>query len=131
MYIILSHLKNIEMYVSHALPHSLLWLVTCGGVTCDCPEPPFACPEDSILVEVRTSPCCVRYDCVCPQASCPVLMECGVAVQPVPSKRGHGYPGYCCPDYNFDGKKIHNLIDHNIYMIFCLHFLSSYTYIHM
>ena len=80
--------------------------VLCSTVTCDCPPQPFPCPRDSILVERRLSSCCVQYECVCPHAACPVLAECDSGVQPVPMQRGHGYPGYCCPQYQFEGVQI-------------------------
>ena len=56
-----------------------------------------------MLVERRISSCCVQYECVCPLAACPVLAECDSGVQPVPMQRGHGYPGFCCPQYQFEG----------------------------
>lgn len=77
-------------------------IIKCNGVSCDCPQQPFACPADSILKEIRVDDCCVQYECVCPNISCPLLMECGRGVQPHPSERGHGSPGYCCPAYDFE-----------------------------
>ena len=79
-------------------------LVDCSDATCDCPTPPYQCPPDSIIVSTRTDPCCVSYECVCPNISCPLLMECGQGVQPIPDYRGNGFPGRCCPDYSFEGE---------------------------
>lgn len=75
----------------------------CDGAICPCNLPPYECPEDSILVEIRDNPCCVSYECVCPSISCPLLMECGRGVQPVPNYRGNRFPGRCCPEYNYEG----------------------------
>ena len=75
----------------------------CGSVSCDCPSLPYACPEDSVLVEVRQSDCCVTLECTCPNITCPHLMECGQGVQPIPTYRGNSFPGRCCPNYNFAG----------------------------
>ena len=79
-------------------------LVDCSDAICDCPTPPYQCPPDSIIVSTRTDPCCVSYECVCPNISCPLLMECGQGVQPIPDYRGNGFPGRCCPDYSFEGE---------------------------
>ena len=79
-------------------------LVDCSSATCDCPTPPYPCPPDSIIVSTRLDPCCVSYECVCPSISCPLLMECGQGVQPIPNYRGNGFPGRCCPDYGFEGE---------------------------
>ena len=78
----------------------------CSGVVCDCPAPPYQCPPDSIIVSTRLSPCCVSYECVCPEISCPLLMECGQGVQPLPNYRGNRFPGRCCPDYSFEGENV-------------------------
>ena len=78
-------------------------VVPCSTMSCNCPAQPFPCPRDSVLVERRISSCCVQYECVCPHAACPVLAECDSGVQPVPMQRGHGYPGFCCPQYRFEG----------------------------
>ena len=78
-------------------------IVDCSNTLCDCPTPPYQCPPDSIIVETRTNFCCVSYECVCPNISCPLLMECGQGVQPIPDYRGNGFPGRCCPDYSFEG----------------------------
>ena len=75
----------------------------CNDRTCPCELPPYPCPEDSILVENRVDACCVNYECVCPNTSCPFFMECGQGVQPVPNYRGNGFPGRCCPEYNYEG----------------------------
>ena len=75
----------------------------CNGV-CDCPKDAFECPQDSIYIEYRTSPCCVTYSCTCPNISCPLLMNCGNGVQPIPTFRGGSYTGRCCPDYSFQGQ---------------------------
>jgi hypothetical protein len=73
----------------------------CRSTVCDCPEEHFICPEDSIYIETRVNQCCVTYTCMCPNISCPLLMECGHGVQPIPDYRGGSYPGRCCPQYSF------------------------------
>lgn len=71
---------------------------------CDCPKDPFQCPQDSVFIENRNSPCCVQYSCVCPNISCPLFINCGHGVQPIPNYNGGFYPGRCCPEYSFHGK---------------------------
>ena len=80
-------------------------LSTCDGVQCSCPQQPFECPEDSILVETRVSACCVTYSCRCPIGSCPHLMECADGVTPVPAERGVARPGRCCPQYDYTSER--------------------------
>ena len=74
-----------------------------GNTTCDCPTQPYPCPPDSVFIETRHSECCVTFECRCPQSSCPLLMEGGLGVQPVPQYRGNRFPGRCCPEYTFEG----------------------------
>ncbi len=78
-------------------------IIACNGVSCECPPQPYSCPEDSILVENRVDDCCVTYECTCPNISCPLIMEGGQMVQPIPNYRGNQFPGRCCPDYRFEG----------------------------
>ena len=78
-------------------------IIDCSSAQCDCPTPPYQCPPDSIIISTRVDFCCVSYECVCPNISCPLLMECGQGVQPIPDYRGNGFPGRCCPDYSFEG----------------------------
>ena len=82
----------------------------CRTVLCDCPELPFNCPDDSIIVEVRHSNCCVSYECVCPNISCPLFMECDKGVQPIPDNRGNNFPGSCCPGYEFHGNEFKSIV---------------------
>ena len=102
----------ISLFFSHAADSSdicfnqspaTIPFMDCSDTVCDCPTPPYQCPPDSIIVSTRISACCVLYECVCPNISCPLLMECGQGVQPIPDYRGNGFPGRCCPDYNFEG----------------------------
>lgn len=79
-------------------------IIECNGVQCPCPAQPYSCPEDSVLMERRVDNCCVLYECVCPNISCPLLMESGEAVQPIPNYRGNQFPGRCCPEYRFGGE---------------------------
>ena len=80
-------------------------IIECNSAPeCSCPPQPHACPADSILREVRVDNCCVTYECVCPNISCPLIMESGQGVQPVPNYRGNQFPGRCCPDYSYEGK---------------------------
>ncbi len=78
----------------------------CVTTSCDCPPSQFECPEDSILIRTRVDGCCVSYECVCPNISCPYLMEGGTGLQPMPQYRGNRFPGRCCPSYNYLGEFI-------------------------
>ena len=78
-------------------------LSICNTVSCDCPTQHYNCPEDSVFIETRVGDCCVTYTCQCPDITCPILMECNKEVQAIPQYRGGGYPGRCCPEYNFEG----------------------------
>lgn len=86
-------------------PNPAAVIIACNEVQCDCPVQPYNCPEDAILVENRVDDCCVTYECTCPNISCPLLMESGLGVQPVPNYRGNKFPGRCCPDYSFEGEE--------------------------
>ncbi len=76
----------------------------CAATTCDCPPGQFECPEDSIIIETRVDGCCLSYECVCPNISCPYLLEGGTGLQPVPQYRGNRFPGRCCPAYDYLGE---------------------------
>jgi hypothetical protein len=77
-------------------------LFTCFGVDCPCPGEQATCPADSVYALRRISDCCVEWECVCPSGSCPNGMSCGQGVQPSPFKRGHGSPGWCCPNFDYE-----------------------------
>lgn len=79
---------------------NLKYYVISVGLTCDCPPQPYSCPADSKLIEIRVDDCCVKYECVCQK--CPLSMQCGIEVIPIPEVRGNQFPGSCCPDYTFN-----------------------------
>ncbi len=97
---------NVSTVCNKLVALSATVVLECNGVQCDCPPQPYNCPTDAILVENRIDNCCVTYECVCPSISCPLLMESGQGVQPVPNYRGNQFPGRCCPDYSFEGENI-------------------------
>lgn len=97
-------------FMNYSIIIFLTVITACGSVTCDCPEQQIFCPPDSVLVESRISDCCVQYECRCPNISCPLLMERGTGVQPVPVFRGNKFPGRCCPLYDYQGKCIQNTL---------------------
>ena len=80
-----------------------------GITSCECPSQPYPCPPDSVFVETRSSECCVTFECLCPDISCPLLMEGDLGVQPVPEYRGNRFPGRCCPLYSFEGIPVSRL----------------------
>ena len=76
----------------------------CATTTCACPLSQFVCPQDSVITVTRVDGCCLSYECVCPDISCPYLMERGTGLQPVPQYRGNLFPGRCCPSYDYLGE---------------------------
>lgn len=96
----------------------------CGSVECSCPTEHYTCPQDSVFIETRTTPCCVTYSCQCPNISCPYLMECGHGVQPIPNYYGGRYPGRCCTEYSFEG-----ILCYLIFLFYLIIFVFKNLYI--
>ena len=76
----------------------------CSSLMCSCPTLPYTCPQDSILLEVRQSNCCVTFQCSCPNDSCPLLADGNQGVYPIAVASGNRFPGTCCPNYTYLGE---------------------------
>ena len=105
-FVICSFADNTESICRNRVAGGDALVLACSTVECECPNQPYPCPEDSVLVQDRVNDCCVTYRCVCPNISCPLFMECGQGVQPVPKYRGNQFPDRCCPEYEYIGECI-------------------------
>lgn len=87
----------------------------CFNVDCPCPREEIECPADSVYFQRRTSDCCVEWECKCPSFSCPYSMSCGDGIQPNAVVRGHGSPGWCCPNFEYEGEIPREVNDKMLY----------------